>query len=247
MIDPLIHAAPELEQRGASPVQGKAAGQVRQARPRQQPPDADSALHRPIPGRRPGPSGLAGHRPRPAARARTVVLRDGSLILIRQIHAADAPLVADIFGQLSDDSRWMQFLAAKKELSAAELRYLTDIDHHDHEALAALDPAGRGVGVSRYIRHTADPQAAEVTITVVDGWQRRGLGTELLIQLAGHARHEGIGRLTAVASTGNAAAAGLLRTMHASTVGREYGTVEYEINLAHPRAGSFAADLRSAG
>ena len=187
------------------------------------------------------------HAAREQRGALSAQLRDGSLVLIRQIHAADVPLVADIFRQLSDDSRWMQFLAAKKELSAAELRYLTDVDHHDHEALAALDLAGRGVGVSRYIRHTADPQAAEVAVTVADGWQRRGLGTELLIQLAERARQEGIGRLTAVASTGNAAAAGLLRTMHASTVGREYGTVEYEINLAHPRAGSFAADLRSAG
>jgi RimJ/RimL family protein N-acetyltransferase len=169
----------------------------------------------------------------PPAQARTVVLRDGWLVLVRQIYAADAPLVADIFGQLSDTSRWMQFLAAKKELSAAELRYLTDVDHHDHEALAALDPAGRGVGVARYIRHTADPQAAEVAVTVVDGWQRRGLGIELLIQLSGRARQEGIGRFTAVASAGNAAAAGLLRAMHASIVAREYDTVEYEINLAH--------------
>jgi DNA-binding CsgD family transcriptional regulator len=34
----------------------------------------------------------------------------------------------------------MRFLAAKKHLTEAELRYLTDIDHHDHEALAVFDP-----------------------------------------------------------------------------------------------------------
>jgi RimJ/RimL family protein N-acetyltransferase len=180
---------------------------------------------------------LAGHRPRPAGRA--VVLRDGSPVLIRQIHAGDAPLVADIFDELSDTSHWMQFLAARRELSASELRYLTDVDHRDHEALAALDhAAGRGVGVARYIRHTVDPQAAEVAVTVVDGWQGRGLGTELLIQLCGRALQEGVGRFTAVASVDNAAAAGLLRTMHASLVSYEYGTVEYEINLAQPRVRS---------
>jgi GNAT superfamily N-acetyltransferase len=146
-------------------------------------------------------------------------LRDGSSVLIRPIRATDAPLVADIFGRLSDTSRWRQFLAAKKELSPAELRYLTEVDHHDHEALAALDhPRGRGVGVARYIRFTGKPQAAEVAVTVVDDWQRRGLGTELLAQLSGRARQEGISRFTAVASADNAAAAGLLRTVRAELV-----------------------------
>jgi RimJ/RimL family protein N-acetyltransferase len=234
MIDPVPHAALAWEPRDAPPAQ--ATRQLRQARPIQGPADAGRAPRRQVPGRRPGPSRPAGHRPRPAARAR-VVLHDGSPVLVRQIHAADAPLVADIFGQLSDASRWMQFLAARKELSAAELRYLTDVDHHDHEALAALDRAGRGVGVARYIRHTADPQAAEVAVTVVDGWQRRGLGTELLLQLSRRARQEGVSRFTAVASADNAAAAGLLRTMRANLVGHEYDTVEYEINLAHPVLG----------
>jgi len=78
-----------------------------------------------------------------------ITLRDGSPVLIRQIRAADTPLVADIFDRLSDASRWLQFLGTKKELSPAELRYLTEVDHHDHEALAALDQAsGRGVGVA---------------------------------------------------------------------------------------------------
>jgi GNAT superfamily N-acetyltransferase len=165
-------------------------------------------------------------------RAAPVVLRDGSPVLIRQVNAGDVPLVADIFDQLSETSRWMQFLAAKKELSAAELRYLTEIDHCDHEALAALDQAtGRGVGTARYLRHTTDPQAAEVAVTVIDGWQRRGLGTVLLTLLSRRARQEGISRFTAVASADNAAVAGLLRALGASRVSHEYGTVEYEINL----------------
>jgi hypothetical protein len=34
-----------------------------------------------------------------------------------------------------------------------------DVDHHDHEALGALDHAdGRGVGIARYVRDAADPQ-----------------------------------------------------------------------------------------
>jgi RimJ/RimL family protein N-acetyltransferase len=69
-------------------------------------------------------------------------------------------------------------------LSPAELRYFTDVDHHDHEALGVLDhPGGRGVGIARYVRDADDRQAAEIAVTIVDDWQGRGLGTELVAPL----------------------------------------------------------------
>ena len=185
--------------------------------------------------------GLAAGRPLirvpgMATRGTTVVLRDGSAVLIRQVHSADAPLLADGFGRLSDASRRMRFLARKDQLSAAELRYLTDVDHHDHEALGALDRAdGRGVGVARYVRDAEDRQAAEIAVTVVDDWQGRGLGTELMALLSDRARQEGIRRFTALTADGNVAVAGLLRNMGAERVGHGPGTVEYEITLADGR------------
>jgi RimJ/RimL family protein N-acetyltransferase len=184
---------------------------------------------------RPGWSRLPGHRPRPAAGGRPVALRDGSQVLIRQVQSTDAPLLADGFARLSPRSRRMRFLTTKKELSGAELRYFTDVDHHDHEALGALNHAdGRGVGIARYIRHADDPQAAEIAVTIVDDWQGRGLGTELLTRLSGRARSEGIDRFTALVAEDNMAMAGLLRNMSASLVGRSPGTVEYEITLLPP-------------
>jgi MFS family permease/GNAT superfamily N-acetyltransferase len=121
--------------------------------------------------------------------------------------------------------------------SAAELRYFADVDHHDHEALGALDQAdGRGVGIARYVRDAVDPQAAEVAVTVVDDWQGRGLGTELLAQLSDRGRQEGIRRFTAVVTADNAAAAALLRNVSADPVRTWPGTVEYEIALTGEEA-----------
>ena len=91
-----------------------------------------------VPGTRPG-SAAAGHN---------VILRNGSTVLIRQVQPADAPLLADGFARLSDRSRRMRFLYRKDSLSAAELRYLTDIDHHDHEALGVLDHLGGAASAS---------------------------------------------------------------------------------------------------
>ena len=126
----------------------------------------------------------------------------------------------------------MRFLTDKKTLSAAELRYYTEIDHHDHEALGALSPAdGRGVGIARYVRDADDPQAAEIAVTIADDWQGRGLGTELLAELSDRARQAGIRRFTALARNrqcGDRRAAAELR---ADLAGRGPGTVEYQVAL----------------
>jgi GNAT superfamily N-acetyltransferase len=165
-------------------------------------------------------------------------LRDGSEVAIRRVRGADAPLLADGFSRLSRQSRWMRFLMAKPALSEAEVRYLTEVDHHDHEALVALDQAtGRGVGVVRYVRDTADPQAAEIAVTVIDAWQRRGLGAVLLAELSDRARMAGIRRLTALVAAENEGGIRLLRCAGAEFVRREEDTVQYEIPLgpASPR------------
>lgn len=174
----------------------------------------------------------AGRWPARVRTGRPVVLRDGSAVLIRPVRGTDVPLLADGFARLSATSRQMRFLGVKKALSAAELRYLTDVDHHDHEALGALDRVGRhGVGIARYVRDADDPQAAEIAVTIVDDWQGRGLGTELLARLSDRARAEGISRFTALTDAGNVAVAALLRNAGARLVRRGRGTAEYEITL----------------
>jgi RimJ/RimL family protein N-acetyltransferase len=159
-------------------------------------------------------------------------LRDGSTVLIRPVRGTDAPLLADGFARLSARSRRMRFLGSKTTLSAAELRYLTEVDHYDHEALGALSPAGeRGVGIARYIRDPDDPRAAEIAVTIADDWQGRGLGTELLARLSDRARQAGIGRFTATVAADNAAMTRLLWKMSAELTGRSRGTVDYEVAL----------------
>jgi RimJ/RimL family protein N-acetyltransferase len=164
------------------------------------------------------------------------VLRDGSAVLIRPVERTEAALLIDGFARLSVQSRWFRFLTAKPQLTAHEVRYFTDVDHHDHEALAALScRGGHGVGIARYVRSVADPMAAEVAVTVVDDWQRRGVGTALLARLAERALDEGIRRFTALVSEDNEAVIRLLRRMSADVelVASEPGTLEYDIALRY--------------
>jgi RimJ/RimL family protein N-acetyltransferase len=233
MINRRTQASSARHQPGTLPERVEAAHQAQQARVHRILPHARNAPPRQGFRRLPGRSRPSGHPPRSAARSAIVTLRNGSPVLIRQVQATDVPLVADIFARLSPMSRWMRFLSPKSHLTEAELRYLTNIDHRNHEALAALDhPGGHGLGVARYIRHTHDPQAAEIAIAVVDDWHRRGLASELMSQLSDRARQAGIRRFTALMSADNVAMAGLLRTMSAELVHHESATAEYQIRVA---------------
>jgi RimJ/RimL family protein N-acetyltransferase len=235
MINHHIHAALARERRDTLLAEAEAARRARQARPRRPRTGATAARRSRLSWTphwlRPARSRLLSLLPR-SAPGKRIVLRDGSHVLIRQVQSADAPLLADGFARLSATSRWMRFLTPKKELSPAELSYFTDLDHHDHEALGALDHGdGSGVGIARYIRHADDPYAADIAVTIVDDWQGLGLGTELLAQLSDRARQEGIHRFTALVTAENLAVAGLLRNVCASLVRRESNTLHYEITL----------------
>ena len=165
-----------------------------------------------------------------------IQLKNGSSITIRPISVDDRQALAEGFERLSPESRYRRFFTPVTHLSDRELDYLTNIDHHDHEALVALNPAdGRGVGIARYIRHPGDPHAAEVAVTIVDDWQGRGLGTELVTRLSGRARCEGICRFTALVAEDNTVVARMLGNSSARLAGRGPGTVEYQIPLTSPR------------
>ena len=127
-----------------------------------------------------------------------VELVDGSVVLIRPVTPADADLLRAGFEKLSPESRHRRFFAAMTRLTDSMVAYLTDVDHHDHEALLAIDlRSGEATGVARYVRE-AGTSDAEVAVTVADDWQGRGLGTALLELLSDRGRAEGVRRFKAI-------------------------------------------------
>ena len=119
------------------------------------------------------------------------------------------------------------------ELTESTIRYLTEIDHHDHEAMIALDDkTGEGIGVARYVRDPDQPNVAEVAVTVIDDWQGRGLGTLLLDVISARARQEGITRFTALMLATNKQMMDLFPELDpVRIIDRELGTVEIEVPI----------------
>jgi RimJ/RimL family protein N-acetyltransferase len=134
-------------------------------------------------------------------------------MIIRPIEPADAPLLAQR-SRAQPGIPLPALLHPDEELDAQHLTYLTDVDHHDHEALVALDASsGSCAGVARYVR--VAPEVAEPAIVVGDRWQGLGLGTKLLEELADRARTEGVTRFAGVVLAENQDAIRLLERLGA--------------------------------
>lgn len=139
-------------------------------------------------------------------------LPDGTEVLVRPIRPDDKDLLVDGLARLSPESVYRRFLSPKPRFSSGELRYLTEIDGHDHVALVALRPDDPGhlVAVARFVRLADDPVAAEAAIVVGDDHQGRGLGKLLALRLADEARARGIIRFEATILGENAPARRLM-------------------------------------
>jgi hypothetical protein len=95
-----------------------------------------------------------------------VHLGGGLELLLRPLRSDDKRRVAQAFERLSPETRYRRFFAPLQKLSDQDLRYLTEVDHHNHEAIAAVNPEnGAIVGVARYVR-SDDPSEAEVAVVV---------------------------------------------------------------------------------
>jgi GNAT superfamily N-acetyltransferase len=142
---------------------------------------------------------------------RTVRLRDGSDLVVRPIRPRDKSAIVEGFERMSPQSRYRRFFAPLQRLTSRDLTYLTEVDHHDHEALIGFDAVtGDPVGVARYIR-PADGVEAEVAVTVVDDWQGRGAATALLEGLVERAREEGVECFVALVLSDNPEALEIFR------------------------------------
>ncbi len=166
-------------------------------------------------------------------------LNDGRTVGIRPIRPDDQARLRAFHSSLSPDSQYRRFLGTKPQLSAADARYLADIDGCDHVALVATGPADPGedapiVAVARFIRLSDTPDTAEFAIVVGDSYQRRGLAEELMARLAEAGRERGISRFRASMLAENVAIRRLMVRLAQGPVEilQRGPVVELEIELA---------------
>jgi RimJ/RimL family protein N-acetyltransferase len=167
------------------------------------------------------------------ADVRTVVLSDGARAAVRTLAGGEVAVVQEVFEGMSERSRYQRFMGTKPTLSQRDLEFLTAIDHENHEAFIAVDPAtGTAIGEAHLVRDREDQAVGEVAFAVTDKWQNQRLGTHLADLLAKRARELGIQRLRANMLAENSRSGALMRRM-GRVVARAYekGALELEVAL----------------
>lgn len=141
-----------------------------------------------------------------AATSTYKILKNGTVVRIRQIQAKDKHGIQLGMSQMSPQSRRNRFFSAIKNLPDQTLRDLVEVDHVNHDAWVALTGPlhfPRPVGVARYVRDTHDPHIAEIAIAVVDTFQSQGMGSIFADVLLEAARNRGISEFMAVVLANN--------------------------------------------
>jgi len=125
----------------------------------------------------------------------TVALKDGETIDFRPVKPDDWEVIQNGMYHLSRKSRYFRFFTPVIKLTDSQLHYFSEVDQQDHVAWIAVahDQADHpGVGIARFIRFKNDPEVAEFAVTVIDKYQKRGLGTLLMAILYLKAHRQGV-------------------------------------------------------
>lgn len=134
-----------------------------------------------------------------------------SEITIRAVRPDDKEHIVKAFQGLDRRSVYLRFFSHKKKLSEAELRRVTECDGVSEVVLVATVGSGDQetiVGLGNYVRMGT---AADIAFAVEEDFQRRGIASRLLQQLAHIARANGIRQFEADVLAENAPMLAVLR------------------------------------
>jgi RimJ/RimL family protein N-acetyltransferase len=184
------------------------------------------------------PRGHAAARmPEGAARLdRQVTLLDGATVRMRAIRPDDMDRLRAFHSRLSAETVLFRYFSYVPVLSQERAYHLTHLDYENRMALVATIGSGTGeriVGVVSYER--LSPTSAEVAFVVEDGWQGRGIATQLFYPLAVYARGRGITIFVAEIMSDNRRMLGMLRnTGYPISAHVEGGTIEMRLDISAP-------------
>ena len=127
-------------------------------------------------------------------------LKDGTPVTIRAIRHDDDNTILDAFKNLDRESVYRRFFSPKKDLTAAELEQLTDVDFSQVVALVVTTQGEDGeilIGGGRYARDGMGSVGAELAFTTESNYRGGGIATLISRHLARIAREAGVSRFEA--------------------------------------------------
>ena len=155
------------------------------------------------------------------------------MIVIRELTRSDGAAIDYELRHLGESSIFQRYLRLDHRLAASEAARLKTVDHWHHEGLIAFSCCPRvPIGLVEYVR-LQDFDTAELAISVVDRWQRKGVGRQLTMALRARAQAAGIRRFRVTIMRGNRGALALARELgHVTPLRSEGNAVDLVVDLA---------------
>lgn len=149
----------------------------------------------------------------PDSLERWVELRDGQRVFLRPLKLTDEPMVRRMFYRLSPESVHYRFFRTIQSMPHAKLQELLTIDYESDMALVALTDSGEDAQMVAIAHYDRDSRTnfAEAAFLVLDDWQNKGIGTELMASLVEFAQSHRIAGIMADVLADNH---GMLRVFH---------------------------------
>jgi GNAT superfamily N-acetyltransferase len=152
------------------------------------------------------------------------------------------------FDRLSEATVRARFLGPVKATPRL-FDWVDELDGWDQVAVGASHAeSGAPLGLARFVRDPDDPTRADAAITVIDAWQRRGVGTALMEKLARRAAAVGITSFSATAFAENRGAQALVRKLGGTRIGpASRGVMSLDIPIVGGLARRWPPKRRSPG
>ncbi|GAA2474590.1 GNAT family N-acetyltransferase [Winogradskya humida] len=173
---------------------------------------------------------------RRGAEQATLLLPDGSELLIREATADDLDGVRRLHTESSDQSRQRRYLTGLTVPPDARLRRLLEPATGLTLLAMHLDPATGEERVAAMANLLTEGDLGEIALLVGDDWQRRGIGTALLRRILAWARRADLEAIVAHIAADNVAALRTLRRFGAAQGDRDGNllSVTLPVTERHP-------------
>jgi len=129
----------------------------------------------------------------------TVILKNGSEVLIRRAGPEDFATLFSMFSSLSDDTMFRRFLRSQKALTEVDVHEMLRLEDRNVTSLIALvreKQIEQAIGEARYVTDSSG-ELAEAAVVIADKWQNIGLGTALFTDLLEEAKRAGLSKVIA--------------------------------------------------
>ncbi len=144
--------------------------------------------------------------PYPTKYMKTIMLKDGTEVLLRPIKPEDEPLWLEMFKTFSEESVRFRFFRIIKDTPHEMRTRYCNIDY-DREIGIVGEVTEKGkrrlLGVTRLIVEPGRDDTAEFALIVSDKWQRLGLGSEFLDYTIHIAKDKGLKKLYGIVMKDN--------------------------------------------